>query len=130
MRDILRRYITFLGIALSLANVAVDIYCRLFSPEMPSGMAYEFENETVIFKWFIWLNAIPDSLTGWLLYPFSRPMLPSYTFPHWFSLLFKAIFFILVAVQWMLIGYCLTWLIKWFSNQIVRDAYDRQRINK
>lgn len=110
---------TWPGVILVAVNFAVDIGTRYLSPEMPSGYAYEFDNETEVFKWFLWFNSNPSSLAGWILSPISRSYSTVFEAPRWFSIAYTALFLLLVAVQWLAIGYCI--------SRIFRHCRDRLR---
>lgn len=84
---------------------------------MPSGFAYEYDNETEVFKWFLWLNSYPNSLAGWILSPISRSYITVSHPPRLLDIAFSILFLLLVAVQWLAIGYGISLIIRHYRDR-------------
>jgi len=117
---------TWPGVVLVAVNFAVNIGIRYFSPEMPSGIAYEYDNETEIFKWFLWFNSYPNSLAGWILSPISRSYMTLSHPPRWLDIAFTASFLFLVAVQWLAIGYGISLIFRHYRDRLWNTKKNEQ----
>ncbi|MGB7068401.1 MAG: hypothetical protein WBD22_02815 [Pyrinomonadaceae bacterium] len=105
LRRILRTPLSFILVA---ANLGVDIWSHFLKPNVP-GFRYDYHEEPTYFKIFRTLNVVPESIAGLIFYPIDRLFLFGQD-SYWQVISFSAIFALLCAIQWALVGYFIVFL--------------------
>ena len=102
---------------LVVLNLVVTVLIYFHKPRVP-GFRYDYLEEPTYYRVFKTINVIPDSITGYLFYPIFQ----IFGVTNNMSLLgplFHLVVLLLASLQWALIGFTLSSLIRTFLKKRV-----------